>query len=155
MRMRCRSPDADRGTLCLSSHVGCTLNCRFCHTGTMRLVRNLAAGEIVGQVMLARDELGEWPKGTMAGFGADPEDEDDEEGGNYTADGRILTNSVMMGMGEPLNNFDAVKGALKIVMDGDGVALSRRRIQMPTRGGVASGAGGGEEMGGNRGGVQR
>src|SRR3546814_3393414 len=77
-------PDADRGTLCVSSQVGCTLNCRFCHTGTMRLVRNLAAGEIVGQVMLARDELGEWPKGTMAGFGPDPEDEDDEEGGNYT-----------------------------------------------------------------------
>src|SRR3546814_10098233 len=121
-------PDADRGTLCVSSQVGCTLNCRFCHTGTMRLVRNLAAGEIVGQVMLARDELGEWPKGTMAGFGADPEDEDDEEGGNYTADGRILTNIVMMGMGEPPYNFDEVKGALKIVMDGDGLALSRRRI---------------------------
>src|SRR3546814_17766592 len=95
-------PDAVRGKLYVSSQVGCTLNCRFCHTGTMRLVRNLAAGEIVGQVMLARDELGEWPKGTMAGFGPDPEDEDDEEGGNYTADGRILTNIVMMGMGEQI-----------------------------------------------------
>src|SRR3546814_15703924 len=80
------------------------------------------AGEIVGQVMLARDELGEWPKGTMAGFGADPEDDDDadDEGGNYTADGRILTNIVMMGMGEPRYNFDEVKGALKIVLDGAG-----------------------------------
>src|SRR3546814_2097229 len=85
--------------------------------------------------MLARDELGEWPKGTMAGFGADPEDDDDadDEGGNYTADGRILTNIVMMGMGEPLYNFDEVKGALKIVMDGAGLALSRRRITLSTR----------------------
>ena len=127
-------PDADRGTLCVSSQVGCTLNCRFCHTGTMRLVRNLAAGEIVGQVMLARDELGEWPKGTMAGFGPDPEDDDDDEGGNYTADGRILTNIVMMGMGEPLYNFDEVKGALKIVMDGDGLVDERRRADDGARG---------------------
>jgi len=143
-------PDADRGTLCVSSQVGCTLNCRFCHTGTMRLVRNLAAGEIVGQVMLARDELGEWPKGTMAGFGPDPEDGDDEEeGGNYTADGRILTNIVMMGMGEPLYNFDEVKGALKIVMDGDGLALSRRRITLSTSGVVPMMARAGEEIGVN------
>ncbi|MGN6690941.1 MAG: 23S rRNA (adenine(2503)-C(2))-methyltransferase RlmN, partial [Sphingopyxis sp.] len=142
-------PDADRGTLCVSSQVGCTLNCRFCHTGTMRLVRNLAAGEIVGQVMLARDELGEWPKGTMAGFGPDPEDDDGEEGGNYTADGRILTNIVMMGMGEPLYNFDEVKGALKIVMDGDGLALSRRRITLSTSGVVPMMARAGEEIGVN------
>ncbi len=125
-------PDADRGTLCVSSQVGCTLNCRFCHTGTMRLVRNLTAGEIVGQVLLARDALGEWPKGTMAST-ADVDDEDDDAG-HYTADGRMLTNIVMMGMGEPLYNFDEVKGALKIVMDGDGLALSKRRITLSTSG---------------------
>ncbi|MGH6659323.1 MAG: radical SAM protein, partial [Sphingomicrobium sp.] len=97
-------PDADRGTLCVSSQVGCTLNCTFCHTGTMKLVRNLEPSEIVGQVMLARDALGEWP--------SQPE-------------GRMLTNIVMMGMGEPLYNFDAVRDALKLVMDGDGLALSK------------------------------
>ena len=120
----CSSPTKTRGTLCVSSQVGCTLNCRFCHTGTMRLVRNLTPGEIVGQVMLARDALGEWPNGNMAGFGpaADEEDDaDDETGGNYTSDGRLLTNIVMMGMGEPLYNFDNVRDALKIVMDGDGL----------------------------------
>src|SRR3954467_14613416 len=106
-------PDADRGTLCVSSQVGCTLNCRFCHTGTMRLVRNLNAGEIVGQVMLARDALGEWPS---------------------QPGGRILSNIVMMGMGEPLYNFDNVRDALKIVMDGDGLGLSRRRITLSTSG---------------------
>ena len=143
-------PDADRGTLCVSSQVGCTLNCRFCHTGTMRLVRNLAAGEIVGQVLLARDALGEWPKGTMAGFGPDPEDDDaDEEAGHYTADGRMLTNIVMMGMGEPLYNFDAVRDALKIVMDGDGLALSKRRITLSTSGVVPMMARAGEEIGVN------
>ena len=106
-------PDADRGTLCVSSQVGCTLNCRFCHTGTMKLVRNLEPGEIVGQVMLARDALGEWPS---------------------SPDGRMLTNIVMMGMGEPLYNFDHVKQALKIVMDGDGLGLSKRRITLSTSG---------------------
>ena len=121
-------PDADRGTLCVSSQVGCTLNCRFCHTGTMKLVRNLTPGEIVGQVMLARDALGEWPKGSMAGL-----DEAEDEG-HYTSDGRLLTNIVMMGMGEPLYNFDNVKGALKLVMDGDGLALSKRRITLSTSG---------------------
>src|SRR3546814_21112594 len=90
-------PDADRGTLCVSSQVECTLNCRLCHTGTMRLVRTLAAGEIVGQVMLARDELGEWHKGTMAGFGSDPEGADDEEeGGHYTAEASFLATIDMM-----------------------------------------------------------
>src|ERR1051325_10749802 len=106
-------PDADRGTLCVSSQVGCTLNCRFCHTGTMQLVRNLEPAEIIGQVMLARDALGEWP--------SQPE-------------GRMLTNIVMMGMGEPLYNFDNVRDALKIVMDGDGLGLSRRRITLSTSG---------------------
>lgn len=121
-------PDADRGTLCVSSQVGCTLNCRFCHTGTMRLVRNLHAGEIVGQVMLARDALGEWP--------SQPE-------------GRMLSNIVMMGMGEPLYNFDNVRDALKIVMDGDGLGLSRRRITLSTSGVVPMMARAGEEIGVN------
>ncbi|VWX51880.1 23S rRNA (adenine(2503)-C(2))-methyltransferase RlmN [Novosphingobium sp. 9U] len=142
-------PDADRGTLCVSSQVGCTLNCRFCHTGTMRLVRNLTVGEIVGQVMLARDALGEWPKGageltgTMAGL------DDDEDEGSYSADGRLLTNIVMMGMGEPLYNFDNVRDALKLVMDGDGLALSKRRITLSTSGVVPKMAQCGEEIGVN------
>ncbi|ABD25880.1 23S rRNA m(2)A-2503 methyltransferase [Novosphingobium aromaticivorans DSM 12444] len=144
-------PDADRGTLCVSSQVGCTLNCRFCHTGTMRLVRNLTPGEIVGQVMLARDALGEWPKGandsrvaTMAGL-----DFDDEDEGSYTSDGRLLTNIVMMGMGEPLYNFDNVRDALKLVMDGDGLALSKRRITLSTSGVVPMMERCGEEIGVN------
>ena len=138
-------PDADRGTLCVSSQVGCTLNCRFCHTGTMRLVRNLTPGEIVGQVMLARDALGEWPKGggTMAGL------DDDEDEGSYSSDGRLLTNIVMMGMGEPLYNFDNVRDALKLVMDGDGLALSKRRITLSTSGVVPMMARAGEEIGVN------
>jgi len=130
-------PDETRGTLCVSSQVGCTLNCTFCHTGTMRLVRNLTPGEIVGQVMLARDALGEWPKGSMAGFGPDDDDiddDDDEPGGDYSAKGRLLTNIVMMGMGEPLYNFDNVRDALRLVMDGDGLGLSRRRITLSTSG---------------------
>jgi 23S rRNA (adenine2503-C2)-methyltransferase len=121
-------PDADRGTLCVSSQVGCTLNCRFCHTGTMRLVRNLTAGEIVGQVMLARDSLGEWPS-------------NDE--------GRLLTNIVMMGMGEPLYNFDNVRDALNLVMAGDGLALSKRRITLSTSGVVPMMARAGAEIGVN------
>ena len=121
-------PDADRGTLCVSSQVGCTLNCRFCYTGTMRLVRNLTPGEIVGQVMLARDSLGEWPS---------------------QPDGRMLTNIVMMGMGEPLYNFDNVRTALKLVMDGDGIALSRRRITLSTSGVVPMMARAGAEIGVN------
>jgi 23S rRNA (adenine2503-C2)-methyltransferase len=126
-------PDADRGTLCISSQVGCTLNCRFCHTGTMRLVRNLTPGEIVGQVMLARDALGEWPKGNMAAQDGD-DDCDDDDVGHYTSDGRMLTNIVLMGMGEPLYNFDNVRDAMKVVMDGDGLGLSRRRITLSTSG---------------------
>ncbi len=121
-------PDADRGTLCVSSQIGCTLNCRFCNTGTMRLVRNLTAGEIVGQVMLARDALGEWP--------SQPE-------------GRLLTNIVMMGMGEPLYNFENVRDALKLVMDGDGLALSKRRITLSTSGVVPMMARAGAEIGVN------
>ena len=106
-------PDEDRGTLCVSSQVGCTLTCRFCHTGTQKLVRNLTPYEIVGQVMVARDALGDWPS---------------------TKENRRITNVVMMGMGEPLYNFDNVKAALAIVADGDGLALSRRRITLSTAG---------------------
>ena len=135
-------PDADRGTLSVSSQVGCTLNCRFCHTGTMRLVRNLTPGEIVGQVMLARDALGEWPKGAMDDLGEESESA-------YTSDGRLLTNIVMMGMGEPLYNFDNVRDALRIVMDGDGLALSKRRITLSTSGVVPMMARCGEEIGVN------
>lgn len=107
-------PEEDRGTLCVSSQVGCTLTCRFCHTGTQRLVRNLTPGDIVGQVMVARDALGEWPT---------PTDE-----------AKSLTNIVLMGMGEPLYNFDAVKKAMQIVMASDGLALGRRRITLSTSG---------------------
>ena len=143
-------PDETRGTLCVSSQVGCTLNCRFCHTGTMRLVRNLTPGEIVGQVLLARDALGEWPNGNMAGFGSDDADDgDDEAPGNYTSDGRLLTNIVMMGMGEPLYNFENVRDALKIVMDGDGLGLSKRRITLSTSGVVPMMARAGSEIGVN------
>ncbi|MBM3594923.1 MAG: 23S rRNA (adenine(2503)-C(2))-methyltransferase RlmN [Alphaproteobacteria bacterium] len=136
-------PDADRGTLCISSQVGCTLNCRFCRTGTMQLVRNLTPGEIVGQVMLARDALGEWPKGRMDGL------DDAEDEGGYSADGRLLTNIVMMGMGEPLYNFDNVRDALRMMMDGDGLALSKRRITLSTSGVVPMMARAGEEIGVN------
>ncbi len=134
-------PDETRGTLCVSSQVGCTLNCTFCHTGTMRLVRNLTPGEIVGQVMLARDALGEWP--TRAN-GCVRRDETE-----YRADGRLLTNIVMMGMGEPLYNFDHVRDALQLVMDGEGLALSKRRITLSTSGVVPMMARCGEEIGVN------
>jgi 23S rRNA (adenine2503-C2)-methyltransferase len=110
-------PEEGRGTLCISSQVGCTLTCSFCHTGTQKLVRNLTAGEIVGQVMLARDDMGEWPV-----QGA-PKDET-----------RLISNIVLMGMGEPLYNFDNVRDAMKIVMDGEGIALGRRRITLSTSG---------------------
>lgn len=112
-------PEEDRGTLCISSQVGCTLTCSFCHTGTQKLVRNLTAGEIVGQIMLARDDLDEWPEpGTGTG-----------EGGP-----RLLSNIVLMGMGEPLYNFDNVRDAMKIAMDPEGICLSRRRITLSTSG---------------------
>lgn len=106
-------PEDDRGTLCVSSQVGCTLNCKFCHTGTMKLVRNLTAAEIVAQLMIARDDLNEWESPTL---------------------GRSVTNIVMMGMGEPLYNFDNVKKALEIIMDEEGIQLSRRRITLSTSG---------------------
>ena len=124
-------PEEGRGTLCISSQVGCTLTCSFCHTGTQRLVRNLTAGEIIGQVMLARDDLGEWPKPGKA-----PKDET-----------RLLSNIVLMGMGEPLYNFDAVRDAMKIAMDGEGISLSRRRITLSTSGVVPEIARCAEEIG--------
>ena len=111
-------PEQDRGTLCISSQVGCTLTCSFCHTGTQKLVRNLTAGEIIGQVMLARDDLGEWPKV-------------DHKPVNTT---RLLSNIVLMGMGEPLYNFENVRDAMKIAMDPEGISLSRRRITLSTSG---------------------
>ncbi|PRY92864.1 23S rRNA m(2)A-2503 methyltransferase [Hasllibacter halocynthiae] len=111
-------PEEGRGTLCVSSQVGCTLTCSFCHTGTQKLVRNLTAGEIVGQVMLARDDLGEWGE---VGVGSD-------------ARPRLLSNIVLMGMGEPLYNFENVRDAMQVVMDGEGIALGRRRITLSTSG---------------------
>jgi 23S rRNA (adenine2503-C2)-methyltransferase len=115
-------PDTERGTLCVSSQVGCTLNCTFCHTGTQRLVRNLTAGEIVGQVMVARDRMGDWPGGTRPADGVVPNGE------------RCITNIVMMGMGEPLYNFESVRDALLIVADSEGIAISKRRITLSTSG---------------------
>ncbi|SFQ95387.1 23S rRNA (adenine(2503)-C(2))-methyltransferase RlmN [Poseidonocella sedimentorum] len=123
-------PEEGRGTLCISSQVGCTLTCSFCHTGTQKLVRNLTAGEIVGQVMMARDDLGEWPEP-----GA-PKDET-----------RLLSNIVLMGMGEPLYNFDNVRDAMKIAMDPEGISLSRRRITLSTSGVVPEIAKTAEEIG--------
>ncbi len=110
-------PETDRGTLCISSQVGCTLTCTFCHTGTQKLVRNLTAAEIVGQVMLARDDLDEWPVQ-----------------GAPKVETRLVSNIVLMGMGEPLYNFDNVRDAMRVVMDGDGIALGRRRITLSTSG---------------------
>ncbi|MBT8475936.1 MAG: 23S rRNA (adenine(2503)-C(2))-methyltransferase RlmN [Alphaproteobacteria bacterium] len=124
-------PEESRGTLCISSQVGCTLTCSFCHTGTQKLVRNLTAGEIIGQVMIARDDLGEWPEPGRA-----PKDET-----------RLLSNIVLMGMGEPLYNFEGVRDAMKIAMDGEGISLSRRRITLSTSGVVPEIARTAEEIG--------
>ena len=121
-------PESDRGTLCVSSQVGCTLTCRFCHTGTQRLVRNLEAGEILGQIMQARDVIGEWPSPKEA---------------------RMISNIVMMGMGEPLFNYENVAKALKIVMDGEGIAISKRRITLSTSGVVPMIERCGQELGVN------
>ncbi len=110
-------PEDGRGTLCVSSQVGCTLTCSFCHTGTQKLVRNLTASEIIGQVMVARDDLDEWP-----------------EVGAPKVETRLLSNIVLMGMGEPLYNFENVRDAMKIAMDPEGIQLSRRRITLSTSG---------------------
>jgi 23S rRNA (adenine2503-C2)-methyltransferase len=129
-------PEADRGTLCVSSQVGCTLTCSFCHTGTQRLVRNLTPGEIVGQVMVARDRLGDWlgqPRAQGEGLPTEGE--------------RCVSNIVMMGMGEPLYNFEAVRDALNVVADGEGIAISKRRITLSTSGVVPNIARAGAEIG--------
>jgi len=128
-------PESDRGTLCISSQVGCTLTCSFCHTGTQRLVRNLTAAEIVAQVMIARDRLGDWPGATRPTDGLVPD-----------AD-RAVSNIVLMGMGEPLYNFDGVRYAMATVMDGDGLSLSRRRITLSTSGVVPMIPRAGDEIG--------
>ncbi len=119
-------PERDRGALCISSQVGCTLTCRFCHTGTQRLVRNLTAGEIVGQMLIARDAYAEWPA---------------------PAGARMLSNIVMMGMGEPLYNYENVKKALLIIMDAEGIQISRRRITLSTAGVVPRIAEAGRDLG--------
>ena len=129
-------PEADRGTLCISSQVGCTLNCSFCHTGTQRLVRNLEAEEIVGQVLLARDRIGDWPE-------ADGPD----DGGLIPSSERKITNVVLMGMGEPLYNADNVARAMQVVSDSDGISLSKRRITLSTSGIVPEIGRWGEEVG--------
>lgn len=123
-------PEEDRGTLCISSQVGCTLTCTFCHTGTQKLVRNLTAGEIVGQILVCRDDLGEW-----------------EHAGREAKDKRLLSNIVLMGMGEPLYNTDNVRDAMKIAMDHEGLSLSRRRITLSTSGVVPEIVRAGEEIG--------
>jgi len=120
-------PETDRGTLCISSQIGCTLTCSFCHTGTQKLVRNLTPAEIVGQILVARDDLDEW--------------------GKPPGDKRLISNIVLMGMGEPLYNTDNVRDAMKIAMDGDGIALSRRRITLSTSGVVPEIVRAGEEIG--------
>jgi 23S rRNA (adenine2503-C2)-methyltransferase len=129
-------PEADRGTLCISSQVGCTLACTFCHTGTQKLVRNLEAHEIVAQVMIARDRLGDWP-------GA----ERPIDGGLIPEGERAITNVVLMGMGEPLYNFDNVRDAMEVVADGEGLSLSKRRITLSTSGVVPEIPRWGEEAG--------
>jgi 23S rRNA (adenine2503-C2)-methyltransferase len=129
-------PETDRGTLCVSSQVGCTLNCSFCHTGTQRLVRNLTAAEIVGQIVVARDRLGDWPEMERAkGPGLPTEGE------------RFVSNIVMMGMGEPLYNFEAVRDGLHVASDGEGISISKRRITLSTSGVVPNIRRAGEEIG--------
>ena len=122
-------PEEDRGTLCVSSQVGCTLNCRFCHTGTQKLVRNLTSAEIVSQILVARDHLKEWP------------------GAGRNSQTRQITNVVMMGMGEPLYNFDNVRDALLVVADGEGLSVSKRRITLSTAGVVPMIPKAGDEIG--------
>ncbi|TWB51960.1 23S rRNA m(2)A-2503 methyltransferase [Rhizobium sp. ERR 922] len=128
-------PEEGRGTLCISSQVGCSLTCSFCHTGTQRLVRNLTAEEILSQLLLARDRLGDFP------------DREAPQGTIMPAEGRKVSNIVMMGMGEPLYNFDSVKTALLIASDGDGLSLSKRRITLSTSGVVPEIYRTGEEIG--------
>lgn len=127
-------PEEDRGTLCISSQVGCTLTCTFCHTGTQKLVRNLTPGEIVGQILIARDRLGEWPA-ELSRLSSPP------------PGGRYITNIVLMGMGEPLYNFDGVRDAMEIASDGEGLSVSKRRITLSTSGVAPEIVRAGEEIG--------
>jgi 23S rRNA (adenine2503-C2)-methyltransferase len=129
-------PEADRGTLCISSQIGCTLTCSFCHTGTQRLVRNLEAPEIVGQILLARDRIGDWPGAAAPADSA-----------LLPATERKITNVVLMGMGEPLYNFDNVKAAMAVAADGEGLSMSKRRITLSTSGVVPEIPRWGEEAG--------
>src|ERR1700757_2880950 len=129
-------PETDRGTLCISSRVGCTLNCSFCHTGTQRLVRNLTAAEMAAQVVVARDRLGDWLAGSTAA-GA----------GRSEGDKRLVSNVVMMGMGEPLYNFEAVRDGINVIADGEGLSISKRRITLSTSGVVPNIARAGAEIG--------
>ena len=129
-------PEAGRGTLCISSQVGCTLTCSFCHTGTQKLVRNLTAAEIAGQILVARDRIGDWPNGTKP-----------NDGGLIPEGERMITNVVLMGMGEPLYNFDNVRDAMEIAADGEGLSMSKRRITLSTSGVVPEIPRWGEEAG--------
>jgi 23S rRNA (adenine2503-C2)-methyltransferase len=129
-------PEEDRGTLCISSQVGCTLTCTFCHTGTQKLVRNLEVEEIVGQILLAKDRIGDWP-------GATPPD----DGALLPVGERKITNIVLMGMGEPLYNFDNVRDAMDVASDGEGLSMSKRRITLSTSGVVPEIGRWGEEAG--------
>ncbi|WP_406854747.1 23S rRNA (adenine(2503)-C(2))-methyltransferase RlmN [Alsobacter sp. KACC 23698] len=128
-------PESDRGTLCVSSQVGCTLTCTFCHTGTQKLVRNLTSAEIVAQLMVARDRIGDWPGGVRPTDGLVPDAE------------RAISNVVLMGMGEPLYNFENVRDAMEVVSDGDGMSLSKRRITLSTSGVVPMIGRAGDEIG--------
>jgi 23S rRNA (adenine2503-C2)-methyltransferase len=116
-------PESDRGTLCISSQIGCTLTCSFCHTGTQKLVRNLTPDEIVGQILVARDRIGDWPGATRP-----------DDGGLIPDADRAITNVVLMGMGEPLYNFDHVRDAISVAIDGEGLSLSKRRVTLSTSG---------------------
>jgi len=129
-------PEEDRGTLCISSQVGCTLTCTFCHTGTQRLVRNLEVEEIVGQILLAKDRIGDWPGANLP-----------EDGGLLPLGERKITNIVLMGMGEPLYNFDNVRDAMEVASDGEGLSMSKRRITLSTSGVVPEIGRWGDEVG--------
>jgi len=140
-------PDTERGTLCVSSQVGCTLNCSFCHTGTQRLVRNLTPGEIVGQVIVARDRLGDWPERTPAQSAEIPAPSSAATSGEKAEGSRLITNIVMMGMGEPLYNFDSVRDAILVMADNEGIGISKRKITLSTSGVVPNIKRAGEEIG--------
>ncbi|MGB6288033.1 MAG: 23S rRNA (adenine(2503)-C(2))-methyltransferase RlmN [Xanthobacteraceae bacterium] len=137
-------PETDRGTLCISSQVGCTLNCSFCHTGTQRLVRNLTAAEIGAQVVVARDRLGDWTTGDIPARTAAPSDPPLTAGSERR---RLISNVVMMGMGEPLYNFEAVRDGINVIADGEGLSISKRRITLSTSGVVPNIIRAGAEIG--------